>query len=102
MSLIVTVMYPKTETSTFNLDYYMKTHMPLAQEKWGPHGLKKWTVTKLDESTGYSVQAILWFESKEAWDGAVAAEGATVMADIPNFSSEQALLVCGEEVQPVV
>ena len=48
-------MYPKTETSTFDMDYYMKTHMPLVQEKWGSHGLKNWTVAKLDESGGYSV-----------------------------------------------
>ncbi|TGO38488.1 hypothetical protein BHYA_0074g00370 [Botrytis hyacinthi] len=114
MSVIVTVIYPKTETSTFDLDYYMKTHMPLVQEKWGPHGLKNWTVTKLDESAGYSMkrmagyqmtlmwQAILWFESKEAWAAGAAAEGPTIMGDVPNFSSEKPLLVVGEEVKRVV
>ncbi|CCD52961.1 hypothetical protein ACHAPC_006702 [Botrytis cinerea] len=102
MSVIVTVMYPKTETSTFDMDYYMKTHMPLVQEKWGSHGLKNWTVTKLDESGGYSVQALLWFESKEAWAKAGAAEGPTIMGDVPNFSSEQPLLVFGGEVERVV
>lgn len=61
MSVIVTVIYPKTETSTFDLDYYMKTHMPLVQEKWGAHGLKNWTVTKLDESAGYSMYVFLEF-----------------------------------------
>ncbi|CAD6443665.1 cfd7a58a-c3a2-48dc-86e4-286ec6c79c84 [Sclerotinia trifoliorum] len=100
MSFIVTVIYPKTETSTFDLDYYMKTHIPLVQEKWGPHGLKNWTVTKLDESTGYSMQALLWFESKEAWaNGAV--EAPAIMSDVPNFSSVQPLLVFGEEVKKV-
>ncbi|KAF7944579.1 uncharacterized protein EAE97_005212 [Botrytis byssoidea] len=102
MSVIVTVIYPKTETSTFDLDYYMKTHMPLVQEKWGAHGLKNWTVTKLDESAGYSMQAILWFESKEAWAAGAAAEGPTIMGDVPNFSSEKPLLVVGEEVKRVV
>ncbi|KAJ8071454.1 hypothetical protein OCU04_001774 [Sclerotinia nivalis] len=102
MSVIVTVMYPKTETSTFDLDYYMKTHMPLVQEKWSPHGLTNWTVTKLDESTGYSMQALLWFESKEAWAKARAAEGPTVMGDIANFSSVQPLLVFGQELEKVV
>ncbi|KAF5874363.1 putative ethyl tert-butyl ether degradation protein [Botrytis fragariae] len=102
MSVIVTVIYPKTETSTFDLDYYMKTHMPLVQEKWGPHGLKNWTVTKLDESTDYSMQALLWFESKEAWAKAGEAEGPTIMGDVPNFSSEKPLLVFGEEVKRVV
>ncbi|KAF7872439.1 hypothetical protein EAF04_003360 [Stromatinia cepivora] len=102
MSVIITVMYPKTETSTFDLDYYMKTHMPLVQEKWGPCGLKNWTVTKLDESGGYSMQALLWFESNEAWTKAVAAEGPTIMGDVANFSSVQPLLVFGQEVEKVV
>ncbi|KAF7900543.1 uncharacterized protein EAF01_007845 [Botrytis porri] len=102
MSVIVTVIYPKTETSTFDLDYYMKTHMPLVQEKWGARGLKNWTVNKLDESSGYSVQAILWFESKEGWAAAAAAEGPTIMGDVPNFSSEKPLLLVGEEVKRVV
>jgi hypothetical protein len=26
------------------MDYYLSTHMPLVQEKWGPHGLKSWKV----------------------------------------------------------
>ncbi|TGO28237.1 hypothetical protein BPAE_0030g00230 [Botrytis paeoniae] len=102
MSVIVTVIYPKTETSTFDMDYYMKTHMPLVQEKWGPYGLKNWTVTKLDESAGYSVQALLWFESKEAWAKAGEAEGPTIMGDVPKFSSEKPLLVFGEEVKRVI
>lgn len=28
----------------FNMDYYLKTHMPLVQEKWAEHGLKSWKV----------------------------------------------------------
>jgi hypothetical protein len=27
------------------MDYYLKTHMPLVQEKWGPSGLKSWKVS---------------------------------------------------------
>jgi hypothetical protein len=26
------------------MDYYLNTHMPLVQEKWGPYGLKSWKV----------------------------------------------------------
>ncbi|KAF7948655.1 hypothetical protein EAE96_007851 [Botrytis aclada] len=99
MSTIITVIYPKTETSTFGSDYYITTHMPLVQEKWGPYGLTNWIVTKLDESGGYTYQTILWFESKRAFGEAVAAEGPTVTGDVGNFSSEQPLLVVGEEVK---
>jgi hypothetical protein len=33
----------------------MKKHMPLVQEKWGPHGLQNWTVSELDGKDGWSV-----------------------------------------------
>ncbi|ESZ98617.1 hypothetical protein SBOR_0987 [Sclerotinia borealis F-4128] len=99
MTVIITVMYPKTETSTFDLDYYLKKHMPLVQEKWGPQGLKNWSVTKLDESGGYTMQALLWFESSEAWAKAGATDGPTIMKDISKFSSEQPLFVFGEVIK---
>ncbi|KAM3078037.1 hypothetical protein ACMFMG_002664 [Clarireedia jacksonii] len=98
---IITVMYQKTETSTFDMDYYMKTHMPLVQEKWGPYGLQNWTVTQLDGQDGWSVQALLWFDSLESFKKALDAEAPAVMGDIPNFSSEKPLLVKGVEVPRV-
>ncbi|KAM0144700.1 hypothetical protein ACHAP3_000732 [Botrytis cinerea] len=101
MTTIITVLYPKTETSTFDSDYYIQTHMPLVQEKWGPHGLRNWINTKLVESGGYSYQTILWFESKEAFGRAVAVEGPTVTEDVLNFSSEKPLIIVGEEVEKV-
>ena len=35
--ILVTVMYPAGEA--FDTDYYLKTHMPLVRDRWGPHGL---------------------------------------------------------------
>ncbi|PQE08927.1 Ethyl tert-butyl ether degradation protein [Rutstroemia sp. NJR-2017a WRK4] len=95
---IVTVMYPKTETSTFDMNYYMKTHMPLVQEKWGPHGLQNWTIYELDGKDGWSVQALLYWDSMESFAKAAEAEAEKIMADVPNFSSEKPLLVKGTEV----
>ncbi|KAM0131541.1 hypothetical protein ACHAO1_007254 [Botrytis cinerea] len=92
MTTIITVLYPKTETSTFDSDYYIQTYMPLVQEKWGPHGLRNWINTN---------QTILWFESKEAFGRAVAVEGPTVTEDVLNFSSEKPLIIVGEEVEKV-
>ena len=37
--MIVSVVYPKTETSTFDLNYYTTKHMPLVQRLWGGHGM---------------------------------------------------------------
>lgn len=36
------VIYEKG--TDFKMDYYLKTHMPLVQEKWAEFGLKSWKV----------------------------------------------------------
>ena len=45
----LTVMYPKTADSTFDLDYYLTKHMPLARERLSTSGL---TATHIDEGLG--------------------------------------------------
>lgn len=40
--LIRLVIYEKG--TDFKMDYYLKTHMPLVQEKWAEFGLKSWKV----------------------------------------------------------
>lgn len=44
MVFLVTVMYPQGD---FNLDYYLKTHMPLVENAWKSKGLKNWQVQKI-------------------------------------------------------
>ena len=38
--IVVTVMYPENEGATFDMDYYLSTHMKLVGDKWGGMGLK--------------------------------------------------------------
>jgi uncharacterized protein (TIGR02118 family) len=88
----VTVSYPTQPGSHFNLDYYLKTHMPLVDEKLGPHGLSKWEILQgvsgpvHGSPAKYQIQANLTFPSLAAMQAALGAEGAVVMADIPNFT----------------
>lgn len=96
----VTILYPVKEGYTFDMDYYLKKHMPLVAEKWGPFGLKQYYVTDLrDTQQPYSVQATLIWEHA---DGGLAgfkaggeAHGPEVMGDVANFSSEQPILLTG-------
>lgn len=39
----VTVLYPAASDAQFDMDYYMKTHMPLVMENWKGYGLESWT-----------------------------------------------------------
>ncbi|KAF2187693.1 hypothetical protein K469DRAFT_569436 [Zopfia rhizophila CBS 207.26] len=95
----VSVLYPRTATSTFNLDYYLSTHMALVSKTWKDKGMKSWSVTQFGEGSPYSTHCLMEWESLEAF-GKAAAEDDTkaVMADIENFSNEKPILIQGSVV----
>ncbi|KAF2771118.1 hypothetical protein EJ03DRAFT_45811 [Teratosphaeria nubilosa] len=97
MSAIATVLYPKG--AKFNMDYYLSTHMPLVQSKWGQYGLTGWKVLQFREEDPYIVQATLEFQTTDAFGKAAAGpEVAEVMADIKNFSDKEPVIMPGSVV----
>jgi uncharacterized protein (TIGR02118 family) len=95
----VQVLYPKTESSTFDLDYYKSTHMPLVSKKWTKLGLKSWAVTKFGGDSPYTYGCYLEWESLEAFSKAAQSpETKEVMDDVENFSNVKPTLVAGEVV----
>jgi uncharacterized protein (TIGR02118 family) len=92
----VLVLYPKTESSTFDFDYYKATHMNLVDKAWSKIGLKSWTVIKFGDDAPYSYGASLVWESLEAF-GKAAQDPASkeVMDDIDNFSNVKPTLLPG-------
>lgn len=95
----VQVLYPQNEGSTFNMDYYKSTHLPLCEKHWRPFGLKSWHVTQLDSAAPYSTSLVLEFESLEGFQKAAADPSiAEIMADVPNYSSEKPVLIAGAVV----
>ncbi len=90
----VMIMYPKTDDSTFDMDYYKATHMPMFAESlgdacqgWGAATIKtgKW------EAVGWAM-----VDSQEALDAAMAEHGAKIMGDIPNYTNVAPELVVGD------
>lgn len=89
--IVVSVTYPATEGSRFDLEYYTTKHMPLVQARWGEFGL---TETRLLRGTGapgggpaaYHLTALLSFRSEEDFNRAGQAHGREVMGDIKNFT----------------
>jgi uncharacterized protein (TIGR02118 family) len=96
----VTVLYPAQEGATFNLDYYLKTHMPLAQKHWTKYGLKSYKVTKFSTPDSvYSHGVYMEFEDYEGFQKAVQSpETKEVMGDVENFSNVKPVIVAGEVV----
>ncbi|KAI0186623.1 hypothetical protein EV127DRAFT_438127 [Xylaria flabelliformis] len=98
MTYITSVVYEKGVT--FDMDYYLASHMPLVQKLWGPYGLKSWKVVHYTSPDApYAVQAWLEWESKEAADkGFPSSDGATIFADVSKFSDKPATAITGELV----
>jgi uncharacterized protein (TIGR02118 family) len=93
----VIVLYPRKDGSTFDLDYYHSTHMPLVTKHWKNHGLKSYTVTKLSDDNPYSIAATLEWESSESIGKALADPNTKeVMDDVANFSSEKPTFISGD------
>jgi uncharacterized protein (TIGR02118 family) len=91
--ILVSVMYPTG--AKFDIDYYLKTHMPLVKDRWGPHGLKSAQVlrgaAKPDGSPpDYQTIALLTFGSLDDFKAAGKAHGREVFADIANFTDAKA------------
>ncbi len=90
----VLIMYPKTEDSTFDMDYYTSTHMPMLADALGD-ACKGWgaSTTKGRDWAAYGWAMV---ESQEAFDAAMAKAGAQIMADVPNYTNVAPQMVIGE------
>jgi len=99
MSAQLLVLYPRTESSTFNKEYYLSTHMGLAKRAWEKHGLKSYSVVEASPEDSYAYITVLDFESIEAFGAAMQdPESAAVMADVTNFTNIQPVIVHGNVV----
>lgn len=87
------VLYPAA--SRFDYDYYVNKHTPMVLELWKPHGLIRVEISKgvsglaPGSAAKYCTIAVLTFTSLEALQAALAASGAQVMGDIPNYTDSQ-------------
>jgi uncharacterized protein (TIGR02118 family) len=88
--MIVSVIYQLQTGQNFDLDYYMKTHIPMVQKLFGPIGLNGVQVLHgVGSPNGPApakVIALLDFESADAFKKAIDTHGATVLGDIANFT----------------
>jgi uncharacterized protein (TIGR02118 family) len=101
---IVTVMYPETEGARFDLDYYMKTHMPLLAAHGADLGLQGyWVVRGVGTPGGgkpaYRIIATLAVDSLEKFGKGMHAHGKEIMGDIPNFTDIQPVIQFSERVE---
>lgn len=91
--IAVTILYPKTDDSTFDMDYYCSTHMPMLAESLGD-ACQGWGAA----TTGGKWAAMGWavVESQDAFNAAMTEHGAKIMGDVPNYTNVQPEMIIGE------
>jgi uncharacterized protein (TIGR02118 family) len=87
----VSVMYPYAQGKKFNLDYYLKNHMPMVAEKLGG-ALKKMSVDSgvgggtPGSSPSFVAMGHLYFDSQDAFNTSFGPHTQEIMGDIPNYT----------------
>ena len=102
MSVSVQVLYPVTEGTHFDFDYYYSQHTAIVREHFGEH-LERLLVTRgmADGGGGpapfYAIATLVFAD--DAARGAALAAAGPVLGDLPNLTKGQPLMRLGE-VQP--
>jgi len=93
----VAVLYPNSEGSSFDVDYYKRTHMTLVWRKLGPLGLLRCEVdAAVDSPQGerqpYAAIGYMFFETLAQFESAFAQVVDELLADVPNYTNIEPVL----------
>ena len=89
----VSVMYPKSDGSTFDMDYYKSTHMEIVNRTMKP------VKTEIDGGVDGPYMAIghLFFESMDSMGAGMGNVG-EALADLANFTNVESAIQVSEVV----
>lgn len=95
------MIYPISDNSNFDVDYYQKTHIPMVDDHIGDHVQSIIVTSGLaggpDQPPRYHAIATLTFANQSDMDTALAAAG-PVLEDIPNFTNVAPDMLIGEVI----
>lgn len=95
--ICICAIYPNDAGSRFDADYYLARHTPFADSLLRPHGLMQVSsalgIAALDGSPPpFWAISEMTFESREAFDTAMAVCGEALFADLPNYTDVNPVL----------
>ncbi len=88
----VSVFYPQSEDSHFDMDYYLNCHMPMVEERMGD-SLKMVAVEEgitgaaPGSDATFAAMGHLYFESLEDFQHAFGPHADVILCDIPNYTN---------------
>jgi len=99
--IIVSVLYPNGADARFDLDYYLRRHMPMVQQRLGKplrrvaveHGLAGGGP---GEPAPFLALAHLHFDSLEAFQSAFEPHAGPILADVPNYTNTRPVIQISE------
>ena len=100
----IAAAYPRQAGKRFDLEYYINTHLPAVQEKFGPYGLQKIEVDQGIAGPGggespFFAIGYLYFDTLEDFQNAYAAAGADVIKDIAIYTDVVPMIQVGEVIE---
>lgn len=99
----ITVMYPNTPGVTFDFSYYLERHATLIDRLYGSSirklELRRGTATPDGKPAPYVAIINIWIADQAAFDAAGAKHGATLIADVPNFTNAMPTIQIDEVVE---
>lgn len=97
----ISVMYPNTPGSTFDMAYYCNSHIPMVLRKVGP-AIKSYSVEQGLGGPGpglppaFLAMAHFVFESVEAVQASFGPHTPAIQADVPNYTNTQPTIQISE------
>ena len=97
----MTIFYPNGEGKTFDMDYYSKKHMPMAQDLLG-ESLKAMAIDKglgggtPDDPATYLAIGSFYFESMTSFQNAMGPVSDKLRADVPNYTNVRPVVQISE------
>jgi uncharacterized protein (TIGR02118 family) len=92
--IAVTILYPRTDDSTFDMDYYTSTHMPMFAESLGD-ACQGWGAADIAKGK-FAAMGWIVADSQDAFRAAMAEHGAKIQGDVPNYTNVQPEMLIGE------
>ncbi len=97
----IAAVYPRTPGKKFDLNYYLNTHLPMVQKKFGPYGLRKIEVDNgLTTHTGgespFFAIGYLYFDTLADFQKAYKAVGSDVVSNISKYTDVKPMIQVGE------
>lgn len=97
----VNVLYPNSG-GRFDFDYYVGKHIPMVKRLGDRSTLRDVRVTRVESGVGpgsrqeYVCIASMIFDSPDSVQKFLAAHGAEIFADVPNYTDLQPVIQMGE------